>query len=51
MGRAARHLSRQEKAPPLLDEIREHILATSNTALPKSAAGNACSYTLLSGGN
>ena len=43
---AARHLLRQEKAPPLLDQIREHILATSKTTLPKSAAGKACSYTL-----
>jgi hypothetical protein len=43
---AARHLLRQEKAPPLLDEIREHILATSKTVLPRSKAGQACNYTL-----
>jgi transposase len=46
MDHAARHRLRQEKAPPLLDQIREHILATSKTVLPKSAVGNACSYTL-----
>jgi hypothetical protein len=46
MDHAARHLLRQEKAPPLLDQIREHILAMSKTALPRSAAGKACSYTL-----
>jgi transposase len=43
---AARHRLRQEKAPPLLDQIREHVLATSKTVLPESAAGKACSYTL-----
>jgi hypothetical protein len=43
---AARHRLRQEKAPPLLDQIREHLLATSKTVLPRSAAGKACSYTL-----
>jgi len=46
MDHAARHRLRQEKAPPLLDQIREHILATSKTGLPKSAVGKACSYTL-----
>jgi transposase len=46
MDHAARHQLRQEKAPPLLDQIREHILATSQTVLPKSAVGKACSYTL-----
>jgi hypothetical protein len=46
MDHAARHRLRREKAPPLLDQIREHILATSKTVLPKSAAGIACSYTL-----
>jgi transposase len=43
---AARHRLRQEKALPLLDQIREHVLATSKTVLPRSAAGKACSYTL-----
>lgn len=46
MDHTARHQLRQEKAPPLLDQIREHILATSKTVLPKSAVGKACSYTL-----
>lgn len=46
MDHAARHLLCQEKAPPLLDEIREHILATSKTVLPRSTAGQACNYTL-----
>ena len=46
MDHAARHRLRQQKAPPLLDQIREHILATSKTVLPRSAAGKACSYTL-----
>jgi transposase len=46
MDHAARHLLRQQKAPPLLDQIREHILATSKTVLPRSAAGRACNYTL-----
>ena len=47
MDHAVRHRLRQEKAPPLLDQIREHILATSKTVLPKSAVGKACSYTLV----
>ncbi len=46
MDHAARHRLRQAKAPPLLDQIREHILAASKTVLPRSAAGKACSYTL-----
>ena len=46
MDHAARHALRHEKAPPLLDKIRTHILEMSKTALPKSAAGQACSYTL-----
>lgn len=43
---AARHLLRQEKAPPVLNEIHEHILATRQTVLPGSKAGQACKYTL-----
>ena len=43
---AARHQLRQERARPLLDQIHEHVLATSQTVLPRSAAGKACSYTL-----
>ena len=46
MDHAARHALRQHHAPPLLEEIRNHILAMSKTVLPKSAAGQACSYTL-----
>ena len=41
MDHARRHALRQEKAPPLLDQIRSHILAMSKTVLPKSAAGQA----------
>ena len=46
MDHAGRHALRQVKAPPLLDQIRSHILAMSKTVLPKSAAGQASSYTL-----
>ncbi len=46
MDHARRHALRQEKAPPLLDQIRSHILAMSKTVLPKSAAGQASSYAL-----
>jgi transposase len=46
MDHAARHALRRQHAPPLLEEIRNHILAMSETVLPKSAAGQACSYTL-----
>ena len=46
MDHATRHALRYEKAPLLLAEIRTHILEMSKTVLPKSAAGQACSYTL-----
>lgn len=46
MDHARRHDLRQEKAPPLLDQIRNHIVAMSKAVLPKSAAGQACSYAL-----
>ena len=46
MDHAARHALRHEKAPPLLAQIRTHILEMSKTVLPKSAAGQACRYTL-----
>ena len=46
MDHAARHLLRQEKTPPLLDEIREHIQTTRQTVLPGSKAAQACKYTL-----
>jgi hypothetical protein len=46
MDHAGRHALRQEKAPPLLDQIRSHILEVSKAVLPKSSAGQASSYTL-----
>ena len=46
MDHAARSVLRQQYAPSVLDEIRKHILAMSKTVLPKSAAGQACGYTL-----
>ena len=46
MDHATRDRLRQEKARPLLDKIQQHLLATSKTVLPKSAVGQACSYTL-----
>jgi hypothetical protein len=46
MDHAARHALRHEKATPLLDEIRTHILEMSKAVLPSSAAGQACRYTL-----
>ena len=45
MDNAARHVLRHEKAPPLLDEIRTHILQMSKTVLPSSAPGHACRLT------
>jgi len=46
MDDSARATLRLQEAPRLLDKIHEQILAMSKTALPKSAAGKACSYTL-----
>ncbi len=46
MDHARRHALRHEKAPSLLDQIRNHILEMSKAVLPKSAAGQACRYTL-----
>ena len=46
MDHSTRHLLRQEKALSLLDQIREHILATSKTVLPRGKAGQVCDYTL-----
>ena len=43
---AARHALRREEAPPLLDKIHAQILALSKNVLPKSAAGEACTYTV-----
>ena len=46
MDHAARHTLRQEKAPSVLNEIREHIQTTRQTVLPGSKAAQACKYTL-----
>ena len=46
MDHARRHALRQQTTPPLLEQIRNHILAMSKTVLPKSAAGQASSYAL-----
>jgi transposase len=46
MDLAARHALRQQHAPALLEQIRKHLLTMSQTVLPKSAAGKACTYTL-----
>jgi transposase len=43
---AGRHELRLEKAPALLEDIRAKILATQENALPKSATGKACRYTI-----
>lgn len=43
---AARHALRHEKAPPLLARIRTHLQEMRKTVLPKSAAGEGCTYTL-----
>ena len=46
MNHAARHALRQQEAPPVLDQIRAHILATRSTVLPDSKAGQASKYTI-----
>lgn len=46
MDHAARHGSRLEKVPALLDEIRAQIRDAQKNALPQSATGKAASYTL-----
>jgi hypothetical protein len=46
MDHAARHILCQQEAPPLLDKIHDQILALSKNVLPKSAAGEACAYTV-----
>jgi transposase len=46
MDHAARHALRHEKAPPLLARIRTHLQEMRKTVLPKSAAGEGCTYTL-----
>jgi transposase len=46
MDLAARHALRQQKAKPLLDEIKARLLDARDHALPKSCLGNACRYTI-----
>jgi transposase len=46
LGVAARDVRRQEKAKPLLDEIRGRIEAAQSSALPASALSKACQYAL-----
>ena len=43
---AARHVLRREKAPALLEEIKAEITRARAAALPSSALGKACNYTL-----
>jgi len=43
---AARHVRRQERAKPLLDEICVRIEAAQSVALPSSALSKACQYAL-----
>ena len=42
----ARHQLRQQEATPLLERLRSEIKATLHSALPASALGKACNYTL-----
>jgi transposase len=46
MSAAARHVRREERARPLLDEIRRRIEAAESSALPASALSKACHYAL-----
>jgi transposase len=46
MDHTARNALRRQEAPPLLDKIHAQILALSKNVLPKSAAGEACAYTV-----
>ena len=43
---AARHALRQQKAPELLERIRRQLESCEREALPASALGKACRYTL-----
>jgi hypothetical protein len=45
-GFTGRHALRQERAKPLLDEIRRRIEAAQSVALPSSALSKACQYAL-----
>jgi len=44
IGFTGRHAMRQERAKPLLDEIRSKIQAAQSIALPSSALSKACQY-------
>jgi transposase len=46
MNHAARYVLRQQEAPILLDKLYAQIQALSKNVLPKSAAGEACAYTV-----
>jgi transposase len=46
MDHSERHALRQREAPPLLEKIHAQILELSKKVLPKSAAGEACTYTI-----
>ena len=46
IGLTGRHALRQERAKPLLDDIRSKIEVALSVALPSSALSKACQYTL-----
>src|ERR1035441_3589049 len=46
IGLTGRHALRQERARPLLDDIRSKIDAAQSVALPSSALSKACQYAL-----
>jgi transposase len=46
IGLTGRHALRQERAQPLLDDIRSKIEAAQSAALPSSALSKACQYAL-----
>src|SRR5260370_8690216 len=46
IGPIGRHALRQERAKPLLDDIRSKIEAAQSVALPSSALCKACQYAL-----
>jgi transposase len=46
IGLTGRHVLRQERAKPLLDDIRSKIEAAQSIALPSSALRKACQYAL-----
>ena len=52
IGLTGRHALRQERAKPLLDDIRSKIEVAQSIALPSSALSKACQYALTHcGGN